>query len=337
MMDGVYLSAVIPVYQGAAFLRDLVREFAALRDSFQAEGFPLHLVEAIFVDDGSVDDSFTLLTQLQAEFDWVKVIPLSRNFGQHRATVAGILHSCGDWVATLDEDLQHPPKYLKDLIVEAVRKQHDVMYATAEAGPHESWFRDLSSRLFKEGMARLTGNPHIRKFSSYRLVRGSIARAAAAVSTRKTYLDVALCWFTSRIGTLPLPMRDTRYIFQRRSGYTFGGLLRHARHLLLSSEIKLLRLGASIGVGALLLSVVLAVLILIFKLGFPGMIDVPGWTSLFLTIVFFGGLNSLLIGIVLEYIANTFMQALGQPTFFVIDRSKDQLLLQFLKGREART
>jgi dolichol-phosphate mannosyltransferase len=61
------------------------------------------------------------------------------------------------------------------------------------------------------------------------------------------------------------------------------------------------------------------------------MIDVPGWTSLFLTILFFGGLISLLVGILLEYTANAYLQTLGQPTFFVVDRSKDQLLLQFLK------
>jgi glycosyltransferase involved in cell wall biosynthesis len=330
-MEEVYLSAVVPVYQGAAFLRDLVRELGALRASFEAEGAPVRLVEAIFVDDASVDDSFALLTQLQAEHDWVKVIPLSRNFGQHPATVAGILHSCGDWVATLDEDLQHPPKYVRQLLVEGVTKRCDVVYANPERGAHESYFRDLSSRLSKGIVAAVTGNPEVRKFNSFRLVRGGVARAAAAVSTRRTYLDVALCWFTNRIGTVTLPLRDARYITQKRSGYNLRGLLRHGRRLLLSSEIKLLRLGASIGGLALVVSVVLAAVTVCLKLQVPGMIDVPGWTSLFLTILFFGGLISLLVGIVLEYMANAYLQTLGQPTFFVVDRSKDELLLRFLK------
>ena len=333
-MDQVYLSVVVPVYQGAAFLRDLVRDLAAVRASFEAEGFPVRLVEAIFVDDGSLDDSFPLLMQLQAEYDWVKVVALSRNFGQHPATAAGILHSCGDWVATLDEDLQHPPKYLRQLLVEAVTTRRDLIYANPEAGVHGSWFRDLSSRLSKGTVAVVTGNPEVRKFNSFRMVRGSIARAASAVSTRRTYLDVALCWFTNRIGTVTLPLRDTRRITQKPSGYNVRGLLRHGRRLLFSSEIKLLRLGAVLGGLALALSIVLSAVTLFLKVRVPGMIEVPGWTSLFLTIVFFGGLLSLLVGIVLEYMANAYLQTLGQPTFFVVDRSKDELILEFLKRRE---
>src|SRR5437868_7633522 len=146
-MDEVYLSTITPVYQGEAFLHDLVRELAAARTSFSNEGLPVHLIEAIFVDDGSVDGSFAVLTRLQEEYDWVKVIALSRNFGQHPATVAGILHSSGDWVATLDEDLQHHPMYLRQLLVEAVQQRWDVTYAAPEGGPHGSYFRDLSSRL----------------------------------------------------------------------------------------------------------------------------------------------------------------------------------------------
>src|SRR5262245_52416184 len=174
LMDEVYLSTITPVYQGEAFLHDLVRELAAVRTSFEKEGLPVRLIEAIFVDDGSVDDSFAVLTRLQAEYDWVQVIALSRNFGQHPATVAGILHSSGDWVATLDEDLQHHPKYLRQLLVEAIVQRQDVMYATSEGGTHGSYFRDLSSRLCKAAVARLTGNPHVRKFSSFRMMRGSI-------------------------------------------------------------------------------------------------------------------------------------------------------------------
>ncbi len=335
-MEEVFLSTITPVYKGEAFLNDLVRELAAVRTSFENEGLPVRLIEAIFVDDGSVDDSFVVLTRLQADYDWVKVIALSRNFGQHPATVAGILHSSGDWVATLDEDLQHHPKFLRQLLVGAVVQRQDVMYAAPEGGTHGSYFRDLSSRLFKAGVARLTGNPHVRKFNSFRMMRGSIARAAAAVSTRTTYLDVALCWFTNRVGALPLPLRDVRYIFQRSSGYKLGGLLRHARRLLLSSEIKLLRLGAGIGVLALVVSVVLSVLTLLVKLEFPQMIGVPGWTSLFLAILFFGGLMCLLLGITLEYMATIFMHLMGRPTFFVIDRSKDRIILQFLKRVEGQ-
>jgi glycosyltransferase involved in cell wall biosynthesis len=333
-MDEVYLSTVTPVYRGAPFLRDLVRELDAARASFEKQGLPLRLVEAIFVDDGSTDDSFAVLTGLQAEYPWVRVIQLSRNFGQHPATVAGILHSCGDWVATLDEDLQHPPQYLLALLGEAVTHGRDVVYASPKAGPHASPFRNLTSRLYKSAIARLTGNPRVRLFNSFRMVRGSVARAAAAVSTRKTYLDIALCWFTNRFGTVPLRLYDPRGAGPQRSGYTFRSLVRHAQRMLLSSEIKWLRAGAVIGALTLLCSGVLAVAMFLLKIESPGTIPVPGWTSLFLAILFYGGLIALLVGTALEYLATVVQSVLGQPAFFVIDRSKDEILRPFFhKGQ----
>jgi glycosyltransferase involved in cell wall biosynthesis len=334
-MDEIGLSTVTPVFQGASFLRDLVGELSILRHTLEKGCYPVRLVEAIFVDDGSIDDSAAVLARLQAEYDWVKVITLARNFGQHPATVAGILQTSGDWVATLDEDLQHPPHFLLMLLKEAVVKQADVMYANAEQEVHGSLFRDITSRGYKAIVSKLTGNPHVRRFSSFRLVRGSVARAAAAVSTQMTYFDIALCWFTNRIVTLPLPLRDIRYRTQRQSGYSLRSLLGHAWRMLLSSEIKLLRAGATIGLLTLMLSIGMSAVTVVRKMAYPETIPVQGWASLFLAILFFGGLSALLVGINLEYMSNMILQMLGRPTFFAIDRSKDRLLLEFLQRKQA--
>ena len=105
---------------------------------------------------------------------------------------------------------------------------------------------------------RLTGNEHVTKFNSFRLIRGQIARAAASVATERTYFDVALTWFTDRIGLLPLPLKDRRYVTQKTSGYTWYALARHALRLLLGCELKVLRAGALVGFVTLLLSVVLS-------------------------------------------------------------------------------
>lgn len=324
-MEKVYLSTVTPVYQGASYLRDLVAELDAVRNALAAEDGPLELLEAIFVDDAAVDDSAELLTELRQARPWMRVVHLSRNFGQHPATVAGILHSSGDWVATLDEDLQHRPEHLLPLLVHAVARRQDVVYAMARGAVHRSVFRNASSRLYKGIMAWLAGNPGIRKFSSFRLIRGSIARAAASVSTHDTYFDVVLTWFTNRLDALALPLVDVRSA-EGKSGYSFRGLLRHARRMLISSEIKPLRFGAMVGVTTLLASVVLACVTLVVKLLYPEAIQVRGWTSLILAIAFFGGLNSLLAGILLEYLSTLLLHVQGKPTFFVVDRSKDRLL-----------
>lgn len=335
-MEKVYLSTVTPVFQGADYLPELVEALAAARDEFESKNLPIELTEAIFVNDEPIDQSPRLLEDLRTTYPWVKTVQLSRNFGQHPATVAGILHSSGDWVATLDEDLQHHPRLLLPLLLHCVTRNLDVVYAKAESPVHQSGFRDVSSRLFKSLVSKLTGNPHIRKFNSFRMMRGSIGRAAAAVSAHDTYFDISVSWFTNRIGTLTLPIKDRRYIEQGRSGYGVSELMRHGWKMMSSSELRILRVGATLGVLSLLGSFVLAAATIVAKILFPETIPVPGWTSLLLAILFFGGLISFLAGIGLELITALVVQAKGKPAFFVIDRNKDDFLRSWAQNPDGR-
>ena len=327
MTEKIYLSTVTPVYRGAAFLRQLVEALDAVRSDFAARQLPVELVESIFVDDASVDDSVSVLHELQQAHSWIRVVHLSRNFGQHGATVAGILHSSGDWVATLDEDLQHHPKHLLSLLVHAAAGGHDIVYASSPDAIHSSAFRNLSSRFYKRLMSWLSGSPVVQRFSSFRMIRGSVVRAACSVSTHDTYFDVVLSWFTTRVHSMLLPLVDVRTVGGDKSGYTLKTLLRHARRMLISSEIRPLRIGSAIGVAAVMLSVLIAIGIVILKIASPETIVVRGWASLIVAISFFGGLTALLIGVALEYLSTVVLHTLGKPTFFVVDRSKDALLL----------
>jgi glycosyltransferase involved in cell wall biosynthesis len=190
---------VVPVYQGADHLPALLTALEDVRRELDSADSPVRLGEAIFVDDGSADGSDAVLARLTREHPWITVVPLSRNFGQHPATIAGILHCSGDWVATMDEDLQHHPRYLVPLLRQAVRRSSDVVYARPKGRVHKSRLRDLGSSAFKALMSRLTSNPHVRDFNSFRMMRGSIARAAASVCAHDPYFDVAMSWFTDRI------------------------------------------------------------------------------------------------------------------------------------------
>ncbi len=323
-MEKVYLSTVIPVYQGGPYLESLVKELLTVKASLDYEEGPLQLIEAIFVDDSSIDDSSEILSGLQAKHPWVRILPLSRNFGQHPASVAGILHSSGDWVATLDEDLQHHPQFLIPLLMYAIANRQDVVYANPKDPVHNSLFRDLSSRLYKVLISKLSNNPHVPYFNSFRMMRGSVARAAASVSSPTTYFDIALCWFTSRFGQLKLPLRDQRS--GCRSGYNLGALIQHSWRMLVSSEIKVLKVAAISGFAAVVVSLGAALYTLIQKLFYPEAIRLIGWTSLIIMTFFFGGLLCFLLGIVLEFMSVLVLQAQGKPTFFVVDRTKDKLL-----------
>lgn len=325
-MNKIVLSTVTPVYSGAEYLRALVDALECVYEQLQTSGKPLELIEAIFVDDGAIDDSPRILDELQRTRPWMRVLHLSRNFGQHTATAAGILHTSGDWVVTLDEDLQHEPKHIVAMLMRAIETESDIVYGASNQRVHRSWFRNFTSTATKAIVGWLAGETAIRRFTSFRLVRGSIARAASSVATHDTYLDVVLTWFTKRIESLPLPLVDIRSNKGERSGYSLSRLLQHARRMFIAAGIRPLRLAAMIGVLTLSFSVVLATVIVILHYWRPEVILLRGWASLVVVIAFFGGLTSFLLGVALEYLSTVVLHILGKPTFFVVDRSKDALL-----------
>ncbi len=321
--QNMMVSVVVPVYCGADYLAALVAALDDLRREWQAQGAPFTLAEAIFVEDAAIDDSGARIDQLAREHSWIVPLHLARNFGQHPATIVGILHSSGDWVVTMDEDLQHRPEVIATLLRKAVTEHADIVYANPVSTVHDAAIRDWTSRSFKRMMQWLTDNPNLSSFNSFRLIRGPVARAAASVCSHDTYLDITLGWFTQSIGVLNVEMKDERYIQTKRSGYSLRSLLSHGWRMIFSSQIKLLRIGSILGLSAMLFSVVAAAYFLIVRIFYPMDIGVQGWTSLFLAITFFGGLSAFMLGIALQYLSSMILRAHGKPTFFTIDRSGD--------------
>ena len=325
-MENVYLSTVTPVYQGAKYLEELIVELNKVRESLESEKAPLRLIESIFVDDGSVDDSSEVLTDMENKYPWVKVLALSRNYGQHPATVAGILHSSGDWIATLDEDMQHHPENIVSMLLYCVSKKSDVVYANPSGPVHQSYIRDKISRAYKKSIALLSGNSRVRYFNSFRIIRGSIARAAASVSGHDTYFDIAIGWFTERILNFMLDLKDRRYNIEGESGYSLGSLFEHARRMLTSSQVKVTRFGGLVGLFAIIASAILALYTIISRIVDPTTAQARGWASTMMVILFFSGLLSLLTVIILENLSIILLQSQGKPTFYIVDRKKDALL-----------
>jgi glycosyltransferase involved in cell wall biosynthesis len=326
------ISTVTPVYSGEGYLRALVESLAAVRSEWIRDGSPFQLEESIFVDDNAVDGSRDVLEALCLEYPWVRLISNARNFGQHPATIAGILHSSGDWIVTLDEDLQHDPAQIVRMLRTAVVGRLDIVYARPETAVHQSNVRDLGSKGIKKALVCLTNNKSIGHFNSFRLLRGGVARSAASVCSHETYYDVALTWFTNRIDSIRLQMKDQRFIQSGVSGYSLSKLLSHARRMIISSQAKVLRVGAVIGLVVMgadfLLGIWLLVQNLIQKEPFP-----KGWASLLMVSLFFGGLSISMLSIILEYLTGVVLHIQGKPTFFIIDRSTDAEVAQYFADR----
>jgi len=326
------LSAVIPVYSGARYLEKLVEELNDVRTKWADENAVVALTEAIFIVDEAIDRSAEVLDELAGVHSWITVLHLSRNFGQHPATTAGILQTSGDWVITLDEDMQHPPSKIETMLHQAAISGIDVVYACPEQAVHESVFRDYSSRIYKKIIGYLAGNENIQLFNSFRLIRGSIARAASGVCGHDTYFDVALSWFSQRIGTVAMALKDDRVIQSGKSGYNIQKLFSHARRMIVSTHMKALRVGAVLGAIGLISSFAYGGYVLSAGLLFHINSGARGWSSLMVVVLFFGGVSTFMSGMLLEYIAVILLHTQGKPAFFIVDRRSDALLLEWLQA-----
>lgn len=294
----IRVSIIVPIFLGEKYIQPLIDEIEVLRIAWDRETVPMVLHQLIFVDDDARDNSASLLELVSRDRPWIKVLTLSRNYGQHAATMAGIVESSGDWVVTLDEDLQHPPARISDLLRKAAESSSDLVYAVPVSAIHAAAIRDMSSRLYKMLMHWMTGDANIKKLNSFRLIRGSIARDAAALGGHDTYYDIALSWYTTRISHVSMQLQDNRYIETGKSGYNIKSLVSHARRMLVSSQLKFLRFGIFTGATVLAMSLAAIVAIVLLRLVLPEFIDAQGWTSLFVAVIFFGGINLMMLGII---------------------------------------
>lgn len=325
------LSSVTPVYCGAKYLDSLLSQMNELRVFFEREGWPIRYERAVFVLDDPIDNSYEFLKSKVAHHPWVEIILFSKNFGQHAATFAGMARLTSDYVFTLDEDLQHKPHDVVSMLMTLIENRSDLVYAKPCTGTHSSKFRDLSSKFYKVFIVFLTGNKHVPKFNSFRLIRGSVSQAAAAIAPQESYLDVVLTWFTNRVQQVNFEMLDSRYITDKSSGYNFRKLLSHARRLIISTNPKFLRLVGLLGFGSIFFSIVSVFFIVGIKLVTPQHINVRGWSSLFVVISFFGGVLALISSVILEYVLNIVSNAVKKPVYFEINRDSDLVIADFLK------
>lgn len=322
------VSVVIPVYGGRSTLAGVVGEVLRYTvPTVTPAGQAFRVAEVLLVDDNGPDGSDEVIRALHREHpEIVRPVWLSRNFGQHAATLAGMASSGSDWVATMDEDGQHDPAGLGPMLDIAVRDQADVVYAAPTNPPPHGAGRNAASRGAKRLVAALSGDAPSESFHSYRFVLGEIARSVAAYAGPGIYLDVALHWVARSTATCPMPMRAEG---GRPSGYNRRSLMSHFWRLVLSSGTKPLRWVAWAGIGFAVLAVLGGLVLIVGRL--LGRWDYPGWTSTAVMLLFCTGAVLFCLGVIAEYIGVAVNMAMGKPLYLIVrDRATGPL------GRTAR-
>ncbi|MCZ4276271.1 glycosyltransferase [Rhodococcoides yunnanense] len=310
------MSIVVPVYQGERTLRTLIEEILPLTSvTHSPGGRPLIVEEVLLVFDHGPDGSADVIRGLVAEHTFVRGVWLSRNFGQHPATLAGMASSGGEWIVTMDEDGQHDPADIGGLLDTALDQQSSVVYAKpTNAAPH-GLLRNAASRGSKWLIAKAMAADNTVSYQSYRLVLGEVGRSVAAYAGSEAYLDVALGWIAGEVTTSPVELREEQ---GRRSGYNLRTLLSHFWRMVLSSGTKGLRMVSIIGVAFAVLGLALVLWVLASYLLFDLGSEVRGWASTMVILLFGFGATLFSLGVVAEYVGVNVKTAMGKPPYLIV-------------------
>jgi glycosyltransferase involved in cell wall biosynthesis len=316
------LSVVIPVYRAGAVLRETVRELLVAADAVEPfTGVQLRLDEVVLVCDNPTltSQERARLRALESVDRRVRVLWLSRNFGQHPATVAGIVSTNGDWVATMDEDGQHDPARLASMLHVAASRGVPLVYAQPTNAPPHGALRNTASRGAK-ALFRLLSGAH-GEFHSFRLIEGSVARSACAYMGDSVYLDVAMHWSCGDAALCPMEMRSEG----APSTYSYRRLASHFWRMVLSMGARPLRLVAVLGVLVALAGVAVAAAVAYRRL--TGSFEAaPGWTSLIVTQLLLAGGVFVTLAVLSEYIGFAVRNSIGKPLYVTAEHADSRAL-----------
>jgi len=297
-------SFVIPLYHTGDGLHALLLAF---RELSIAESW-----ELVLVDDGSTDCTFDKASQLTRHFPApVTLVELARNYGEHAAVLEGCRRANGQFIVTLDDDLQNPVDEAVRLLRHLRENGAEVVYSRYATKQH-SWLRNLGSRAINHFATLLLGKPHDLYLSSFRAMRRELVERIITYGGPYPYIDGLVLGATRRISTLEVRHEARAH---GSSGYTWRGLIRLTLSLLFDFSIMPLRLASILG-SALCLIGGLALIIVLFEM-LTQSARQPGWGSLMAALAIFSGAQLLMLGIIGEYVGRTFLTVSGKPQSIV--------------------
>ena len=303
------LSVVVPCFDEEAVVPETHRRIAAVLDEVPGLG-----LEFVYVDDGSRDATLEYLREIQSNDSRVRVIALSRNFGHQIAVSAGLAEAGGDAVAVIDADLQDPPEALLRML-EHWCDGADVVYGVRSAREGETALKRWTASAFYRLLGRLADVSIPLDTGDFRLMDRRAVDVLLAMPERDRFVRGMVAW----IGFRQEPVRYRRAA--RAAGetkYPVGKMLRLAADSILSFSLVPLRLAIWLGFLAAGLALLGIVYAFVVRLATDAW--VPGWALTFIGIVFLGGIQLLLIGVLGEYIGRIYGEVKRRPLYLVKER-----------------
>lgn len=300
------LSIVAPAYNEE---KNLPAFIAAIVPVLESIGEPF---EIVFVDDGSRDGTLGMLAAASSQDPRIKVVGLARNFGKDVALSAGLAHASGQAVIPIDCDLQHPVELIPQF-VEKWREGFDMVLGVRSKRDEEGFFRRTASRTYYKVMRWMTSVEIPPNAGDFRLIDRKIVDVINRMPERHRFMKGIFAWPGFKVAALEFQANVRAN--ETRSTWSFWRLWRFALDGLFSFSTAPLKMWTYVGVLAALGAFIYGAVTLVQKLFFG--IDVPGYASLLIVVLFFSGLLLISNGIQGEYIARIFEEVKGRPLYVV--------------------
>lgn len=297
------LSIVVPVYNGAATVGELVEALAGL----SVPGGH----EIVLVVDGSPDDSLAVCRALAERITVpLTVVDHARNFGEHNAVMTGLRHARGDYVVTMDDDLQNPPSEVLRLLEHAQRTGADAVYTYYAEKQHAAW-RNLGSRFTNRVADWLLDKPRGLYLSSFRLLSAFVVEQVTRYDGPFPYIDGLVMQATTRLERLAVKHLPRA---AGRSNYTFRRLVRLWLNMFLNFSVMPLRVSTLTGFVLSILGVIGVLTVLVEAL----FREPPeGWASVMAAVLLLSGVQLMILGMVGEYLGRLYLTVNRKPQSIV--------------------
>lgn len=303
------ISIIIPAFNESGNIRPLAK---AIEEIFQDLNYNYEL---IFVNDGSSDNTQDILEEIHNANPRINYIEFSRNFGKDLALKSGIDLSHADAIVTMDADLQHPPSLIPKMIAKW-ETGYEVIYAyRKEANPHYSRLHRAASKTFYNTVNQLSDIDIENGISDFRLVDKKVLAVLKSIDEYEIFLRGLVKWIGFKQIGIEYTPADRMY---GTSTYSTKALIKLALQGITSFSTKPLYTATYLGFIFSALSLLyIPYVIYSFYTG----AEVHGWASVIMTIVFFGGLQLIILGIIGIYIGKLFMQSKKRPNYIIRNTS----------------
>jgi dolichol-phosphate mannosyltransferase len=302
-----HLSVVIPVLNEETLIQELINRVTLNCEKITTD------YEVVIVDDGSLDNTWSKITDVAKLNKKVKGLKLSRNFGHHYALTAGLHETAGDWIVVMDGDLQDRPEVIPDLYQKS-QEGYDVVFVSRKNRPEKLYYKILQ-KIFYGLLKVLSGLNFDSSQANFSILNRKVVEAFKTFPENARFYGSTIMWLGFNRSKI---FADHGKRLSGKPSYTLKKRLRLASDIILSFSERPLKF--AIGVGIIISTVSIVAAVWIIYAAFTWGYSVTGWTSLIFSIFFFSGVILVFLGIIGIYLGRVFQEVKRRPLYVVSER-----------------